>query len=131
MPPRSEIDRLVEAEEGIEEEPAVVKEVLAGVSATREAVSTSDEEGEALPSLDDTFVAPAASSESQVVEEKPRLRFAEDIISPAPTKSQTKSKKKRKKKDYQGGDREEEEDGAGSRKSRRAVDIPLDEDEEY
>ncbi len=83
------------------------------------------EAAEPLPALDTAFISPPASLESPVVE-KPRLRFAEDILAPGPTKPQAKSKKK-KKKDIQS--RESEEEGIGAKKLRRGP-IQID-DEEY
>ena len=50
---------------------------------------------EPITVLDSALVSPAASSETKEAE-KPKLRFAEDIMTAAPVKPQSKSKKKRK-----------------------------------
>jgi len=61
--------------------------------------------------------------------EKPRLRFAEDILVPVPAKPEAKSKK-RKKKDNQG--KKSADDGIRLRKLRRESEIDTDiGDEEY
>ncbi len=88
-----------------------------------------EEEAEMLPSFDAEFVPPVPVEEVLVTEEKPLIRFAEDILPRSPAKTKTKSKKK-KKKDYQDDERNEEE-GIIVRKSRRDVDISLDDDEDY
>jgi N utilization substance protein A len=117
----------VEAE--AEVEALVAEAVLASVPATKEPEVTPEEEAEAFPSLDSDFVAPSTSVEA--AEEKPQLRFAEDILTRAPTKAQAKTKKKKKKKDYQGEDSKEEE-GTGTRRARRDSYIDIgDDDEEY
>jgi len=113
---------LVEVE--AEEEAVVGEDVFAEVPAALEPALTSAETAEPLPALDAVFIPPLTSFESPPAE-KGQLRFAEDISAPGPTKPQAKSKKKKKK-----GTREREEDGAGVRKSRRELEISLD-DEEY
>ena len=117
---------LVEVE--AEEEVAVDEEVFAEVPAVLEPALTLAEAAEPLPALDTAFIPPLTSFESPPPAKKVHLRFAEDISAPGPTKPQAKSKKKKKK-----GPRERviEEDGAGMRKSRRELEIPLDDDEEY
>ncbi len=117
---------LVEAE--AEEEAIVGEEVPVGIPPVLEPALTSAEAAEPLPALDTAFISPPASFESPRAAEKPRLRFAEDILAPGPAKPQAKSKK-RKKKGVQ--DRESEEDGIGIRKPRRESEISIDEDEEY
>jgi len=113
-----------------EEEAIIGEEFLAEEPAAREPELTPEEEAEPLPALDTAFVSPLASVESTTVEEKPQLRFAEDILTRAPTKSQAKTKKKKKKKDYQSEESEEDKDII-VRKSRRDIDILIDDDEEY
>jgi len=111
---------LVEAEE----EAVVGEEVPAEMPAVLEPALASAETAEPLSALDTAFVPPPASFEPPVEAEKPRLRFAEDILAPRPTKPQAKSRKKKKK---QG--RESEEDGVGIKKPRREPDISIDEEE--
>ncbi len=111
-------EALVEAEAETEEEAVVGEEVPAEMPAVLEPALASAETAEPLPALDTTFVPPPAEVE------KPRLRFAEDILAPRPTKPQAKSRKKKKK---QG--REREEDGVGIKKPRREPDISIDEEE--
>ncbi|MFC2022366.1 transcription termination factor NusA [Chloroflexota bacterium] len=110
-----------EAEEGV-----VGEEVPAEIPAVLEPALASAEEAEPLPALDTEFISAPASFESPVAAGKPKLRFAEDILVPGPTKPQAKSKK-RKKKERQVGDREE--DGVGGRKSRREPEISTDDEE--
>ncbi|MFC1940307.1 transcription termination factor NusA [Chloroflexota bacterium] len=108
-----------------EEETVAEEEVPAEAPAVLEPVLTSAE-AEPFPSLDAAFVPPPASFELPA--EKLGLRFAEDILPPGPSKPQAKTKKK-KKKTSPGRDRDDE--GIGTRKARREIEIPLDDDEEY
>ncbi len=80
--------------------------------------------GGGVPIETPSVLEPALASAA----EKSQLRFAEDISVLGPTKPQTKPKKT-KKKGHQ--DRESGEDGVGVRKSRRELEIPLDDGEEY
>jgi len=107
------------AEEAIEEaaEPEEVREpALAGAG-----------KAEALPGIESPLVAAPAAPASPSVR-KPTLRFAEDILSPAPPKPQAKTRKTGKKK--AGPDRETTEDKAKGRRPRREVEIPLDDEDE-
>jgi len=117
------VEPLVEAE--AEVEAVVDEEVAAEIPAVLEPALTSAETAEALPALDTAFIPPPASVESPAAE-KSQLRFAEDIVASGPAKPQSKSRKK-KKKGVQ--DREREEDGVGVRKSRRGLEVPIDEEE--
>ena len=110
---------LVEAEE--EEEIVIDEEAPAEIPAVIEPVSAPAEVAEPLPALDTAFVSPSP------VVEKPKLRFAEDILAPGPTKPQAKSKKK-KKKGVQ--ERKNEEDGSGARKLHRESEIYINDDED-
>ncbi len=83
-------------------------------------------EAEPAPSTEEEFVPAQAILETQAPEEKPKLRFAEDIMAPKPAKPAAKSKKK--KKGAYG--KESAEDGIKLRKSRRGVDVIDEEDEE-
>jgi len=128
----AEAKPLAEAEEKaevIEELPAEVLPTLEPVPApepvveeiegTKEVteVKEAEEEIEPLP----------VSFESQAPAEKIQIRFAEDILTPAPTKPEAKSRK-RKRKDTQV--KRGAEDGIKLKKPRREIEIPLD-DEEY
>jgi len=114
------------AEEAIvgEESPAETPDVMepALVSA-----KPAEEAAEPLPATDGTFIPPQIPVKPQPAVEKPQVRFAEDILLPAPTKPETKSKK-RKRKDTKGKGRAE--DGIRLKKQRREPEIPIDEDEE-
>jgi len=114
------------AEEAIvgEESPAETPDVMepALVSA-----KPAEEAAEPLPATDGTFIPPQIPVKPQPAVEKPQVRFAEDILLPAPTKPETKSKK-RKRKDTKGKGRAE--DGIRLKKQRREPEIPVDEDEE-
>ena len=123
-------EKAVVGEPGVEEaipeaaEAVAGEEVPAEVPSVLEPALTSAEAGEPLPSLDAAFVPPV-SLES--VAEKPRLRFAEDIMTPGPTKPQAKTKKTKKKKGVP--DRDRDEGDVILRRSRREVDISMDEED--
>jgi N utilization substance protein A len=116
-----------EAEVEVEEEFVLDQEVLAGIPSVVEPALAPEEEAEPLPALDTAFVSSPASVEVPVSAEKPRLRFAEDILGTGPAKPQTKSKRK-KKQSTQG--KEGKEDEAGIKRSRRGLEIPADDDDE-
>jgi len=99
------------------ETPTILEPDLGSAEATEDAA-------EPLPTLDIT--SPAVSFEPQATEEKPQLRFAEDILVSAPTKPEAKSRKKKKKGTQ---DRKREEEDIKLRKVRRGLEII--EDEEY
>jgi len=115
------------AEVEAEEEAIVDEEVPVEIPDILEPALTSEEAAEPLPALDTALVSPPASLEPSKVE-KPRLRFAEDILVSAPTKPQVKSKKKKKKGSQ---DRDGEEEKVRGRRPRKALEIPIDDDEEY
>ncbi|MFH1169488.1 MAG: transcription termination factor NusA [Chloroflexota bacterium] len=86
------------------------------------------EAAEPAPEPVEEFVPAEAFFEPQAaVEEKPQLRFAEDILAPKPAKVD-KSKKKKKKGAYK---KEGPEEGLKLKKARRGVDVSEGEDEEY
>ena len=100
----------------VEEEPALVSSEV------------TTEPGEQLPPLDSEFVPPQTTFEVPAApEEKSRVRFAEDILTSAPTKPVPKSKKKKS------GTKAKDDTGElKQRKRRRQQEIPIDEeDEEY
>ncbi|UCD08438.1 MAG: transcription termination/antitermination protein NusA [Dehalococcoidales bacterium] len=101
-----------------EEIPDILEPVLDDTEVETEEEEEEEEEGEALPSLDSDLVTAPVSFEP-IEEEKPSLRFAEDIIG-APSRSGTKTKKKKKK---GGQDRDSEEGKSRGRKSSRRLDI--------
>jgi len=82
---------------------------------------------EPLPAADTTLISPQVSFEPQVTVGKTQIRFAEDILVPAPTKPGAKSKVKKKK---QAWDKAKAEDGVKLKKRRLESEIPVD-DEEY
>jgi len=82
-----------------------------------------EEATEPSPTTDGTFIP----LKPQATVEKAQVRFAEDILVPAPTKPETKSKK-RKKKGTKGEGRAQ--DGIRLKKQRREPEIRIDEDEE-
>ncbi len=108
-----------------EEETEVEEEVPTEAPAVLEPVLTSAE-AKPLPFLDTAFVPPTVSFELPA--EKLKLRFAEDILPPGPSKPQAKTKKK-KRKTAQGKDKDD--DGGGTRKARRGRETSPDEDEGY
>jgi len=92
---------------------------------TAEEVIVEEEPPARTPDIMEPALVSAKPPEEAV--EKPRVRFAEDILLPEPTKPETKSKK-RKKKGTKGKGRAE--DGIRLKKQRREPEIPIDEDEE-
>jgi len=108
-----------------EELPAEIPPILESALVSAEAPA--GEAAEPLPAPDTTFAPSGVPFEPQVTVDKPKLRFAEDILVSAPTKPAAKSRKK-KKKGAQG--RESAEDGIRLRKMRRLPEI-ADEGEEY
>ena len=75
---------VIEAE--VEAEAVVSEEVLAGTPVILEPVLTAAEEAEPLPALDTDYISSTASFELPSVVEKPKLRFAEDILTSGPVK---------------------------------------------
>ncbi|MFQ6122700.1 MAG: transcription termination factor NusA [Dehalococcoidales bacterium] len=130
----AEAKPLTEAEEkeAVAEEPIIEKEPSAEIPATLEPASVSaetpvEEAAEPSPTPEETATPPPVFFEPQLGEEKPQLRFAEDISVAAPAKPGAKAKRKKKKGTY---DKERAEDGIRIRKMRRDSDI-IDEEEEY
>jgi N utilization substance protein A len=87
-----------------------------------------EEEIEPVPASEEILVPPQILFEPSIAEDKPQLRFAEDIMAPKPTKATAKTAKSKKKKKGAYG-KESAEDGIKLRKGRREFDI--EEDEEY
>jgi len=111
----------------VEEEVVLDEELQAEVPAVEPAESGDEvEEGEPLPALDSTFDS-EVSLEPQVAEDKPQIRFAEDILTSAPTKTEARPRKG-KKKTTRG--KKNIEEGVKARKPRRESEIDL-EDGEY
>ena len=76
------------------------------------------------------LVPPRFVLEPAAADEKPKLRFAEDIMAPRPAKSGTKAGKGKKKKKATHG-KESAEDGIKLRKGRRDAGFTTTEEEEY
>ncbi len=124
----AEAQRMAEAKLLAEtEEKAPAGEELPAEIATIEPAGAA-EAVEPLSTLDAAPIPQEVPSEPQVTAEKPRLRFAEDILVSAPAKPEAKAKK-RKKKDIRG--KESAEDGIKLKKLRRGIEAPVDEGEEY
>lgn len=128
----AEAEKLAEAKllAEAEEEAMVGEELPAEIPATADSTlafaESAVEAAEPLPVLEAVPFKPLGS---QAAIEKPRLRFAEDILVSVPTKPEAKSKK-RKKKSNQG--KKSADDGIRLRKLRRESDIDIDiGDEEY
>jgi len=81
---------------------------------------------EPLPSLDSVSSPQEVSFEPLTTEEKPQLRFAEEILVAGPSKPGTKLRKKKKKGAH---GKERDEDSIRGAKSRQAIDFV--EDDEY
>ncbi len=114
-----------------EEEPAVEEipaEALADLEPLEPVEEPVAEEAEPVPAAEEVFMPPQILFEAQITEEKPHLRFAEDIMAPKSAKSSAKTTKtKKKKKDTYA--KESAEDGIKLRKARR--DFATEEDEDY
>jgi N utilization substance protein A len=135
---KEEVEAEKEIEVGTEE--AVIEEIpeeimaelepleLAEEPAVEEAEEeAAEEEAEAEPVADEVLLPPDIILEPIMADEKPQLRFAEDIMAPRRTKATTKTSKTKKKK--KGGyTKDTSEDGVKVRKGRR--DYTIEEEEE-
>ncbi|MEE8414237.1 MAG: transcription termination factor NusA [Dehalococcoidales bacterium] len=128
----AEAEVSVEAE--LEEEEALVdKEVPAEIADIPEPGLTPEEAAESVPVADTAPVTPPVPLEPPAAVPKPGLRFAEDILTSAPTKAPTKTKKKKGKgsQDRDRDSRDSDEERVSTKRPRRQVDIFLeDEDDE-
>jgi N utilization substance protein A len=119
---RSASDAEKERAEAAQEEARVVSEEIAEVAEAAEPT---------LVSAEVPLKAAKTLSADEVAQEtvtKQRLRFAEDLLSPAPPKPQTKDKKKKKKTSRA---KESAEDGIRLKKKRRGAELHEDEEGEY
>ena len=87
--------------------------------------SAESEASEPLPALDTQLIP--TEVELQVTADKPKLRFAEDILGPKPAKPGAKPRRKKKKSTY---DREGAEERVRPLKQRRGLEI-LEGEEDY
>ena len=118
---RSASDAEKERAEAAQEEARVVSEEIAEVAEAAEPTLVS---AEVPRKAAKTLSADAVAQETVT---KQRLRFAEDLLSPAPPKPQTKDKKKKKTSRA----KESAEDGIRLKKKRRGVELREDEEGEY
>lgn len=116
-------EEAIAVEEVAAEMLATLEEALVPVETTEKAVEEVEEEVEPLPVIDTVSITPPVFPEPPVTEEKPRVRFAEDILAPKPAKVTAKSKRKKTGKQVA-------EDGIKLRKRHRELEIPVD-DEDY
>jgi transcription termination/antitermination protein NusA len=114
----------VEAVKAAEAAVPPVKEETASTSRTGVGAAAAPEVKTAEPVVQKEPTSPAVS---HTTAEQVRLRFAEDILTPA--KPEVDSRKKKKKKSASG--KESEEDIASRRSRRGGADYTVDEDEEY
>jgi N utilization substance protein A len=116
-----------------EEEEAVLGEEPEELVASEEALALEEAEAEPEPVLETELAPPETILKPPVevgTEAAPKLRFAEDVLGPAPTKAVSKSKSKKKKK--KGAPERSAEDGVRIRKQRREREIfDEEEGEEY
>ena len=116
-----------------EKEEAITEEAApAEIEAILEPVPLPDEEpaveaAEPAPAPEETLTPQPVIFEPQPVEDKPQLRFAEDISGLAPAKPGAKSKKKKKKGVRS---RESAEDGIKLKKLPRTTEFSIEEEEE-
>jgi transcription termination/antitermination protein NusA len=126
-----------EAKEEVTEPEAIAEGEITEVAPAVEPSSVEDEllapeeKPEAAPAAEEVLIPPPIIFEQGRTEEKPLLRFAEEIMAPKPPKIPAKASKAKKKK--KGGYGKEGEEGVKFKKSgivdRRDFDI--EEDEEY
>ena len=128
----AEAEKMAEARLLAEEEKEAVvgeelpDEIPAAAGSPLALAESVEEAAEPVPALE---AVPFPPFEPQAAIEKPRLRFAEDILVSVPTKPEAKSKK-RKKKGIQG--KKSADDGVRLRKLCRGSEIDIDTgDEEY
>ncbi len=119
---RSASDAEKERAEAAQEEARVVSEEIAEVAEAAEPTLVS---AEVPRKAAKTLPADAVAQETVT---KQRLRFAEDLLSPAPPKPQTQDKKKKKKTSRA---KESAEDGIRLKKKRRGAELHEDEEGEY
>ncbi len=115
--PSPEPEEAVLGEELVPEEPAAPEEALIP-------------EAEPEPVLETELAPPETILKPPIevgAEKTAKLRFAEDVLSPGPTKATSKSKKKKKKK----APERSADDGVRGRKQRREREIIDEEGEEY
>jgi len=120
-------------------EPATAEESpVEAVSSLEEilepAVETTDSGAGEEPAATEEYVPPEAFFEPQLAEERPQLRFAEDILPAKPAKAtaksnKSKSKTSKKKKSLPGKD--SADDGIRLKKARRGIGIADEEEEDY
>ena len=124
----------MEGKEEVAEEDTIIKEEpSAEISAILEPASVSaeapaGEAAEPLPTPEETSTPPPVLFEPQLTEDKPQLRFAEDISVPGPVKPTAKAKKKKKKGAYA---KVSAEDGIKLKKLRRGLETSGEDEEEY
>jgi len=116
----AEVERLAKAEPlpEVGEEAVVGEELPAELPAIQEP---------ALAPLDTTLIPPEPFLEPQATLEKPRIRFAEDVLISGPTKPVAKSRMKKKK----GAPERGADDGIRLRKRRQKSEIFDEGEEEY
>jgi N utilization substance protein A len=126
-------------EEAVEaaEEPAAIEEIPAELELTPEELGIIEEtpeeeeaveEAEAVPVGEEVLIPPSIVVEQPETEGKSELRFAEDIMVPRRTRSDSKTARSKKKK--KGGyTRDTSEDGVKSRKSRRDYEVSEDDED--
>ena len=112
------------AEELAAEVPETLEPEAVPVEPVEEVVA---EKTEPPPAAEEVLAEPVVFFEPKVTQEKPGLRFAEDIMGPRPDKPADKAKKKKKK---GVSTKEGAEDGIRIKTRRRGADL-LSEDEEF
>ena len=130
----AEEERLTKAEPppAAEEKAAIGKEIIPEEPVAPEEALVPEEEVEAEPEpVLETELAPPETILKPPVEvgaeSATKLRFAEDVLGPAPAKATSKSRKKKKK----GAPERSADDGTRIRKQRREREVFDEEEEEY
>ncbi|TET25775.1 MAG: transcription termination/antitermination protein NusA [Dehalococcoidia bacterium] len=124
----AEAEKMTEAKPAAKKEKAAIGEELPA-ELEPALVSTEALPGEAAePSLDIAPTAEEVSFDQKTTQEKPQLRFAEEIMVAPPSKPDTKAKKKKKKVSRGKGSTE---DGIKVSKPRRKIEVVEEDIEEY
>jgi N utilization substance protein A len=113
-PETETVDETIVDEEPLARAPEVMEPALISTESPEETV--------------ETLVPPPTPFKPKVAKGAAKLRFAEDILVPAPTKPEPKTKKKKKRGST---GKSKAEDGIRLKKRRRKPDIIIDEEEEY
>jgi len=116
-----------ELEETIDEEAIVEEEIASEIPDVLEPVLAPEEVAEPVPVSDASPIAPSVPYDPPGSAPKPGLRFAEDILTPLPPKTPSKTKKKKGKSTP---DKDRDEERVTTKRPRQQVDLYLDDEDD-